>query len=632
MTTPEPPAISAGQLSRFLKQFQQSQNQGSQQSNDGINDHKRDRRKGKSNRRKVLYELSVRAHYERLLLEHESKNATKSSSTTNADSKSKPSASSDDSEASTVCEYYNDGMKGEFDLKEMARSNNPFSKVSHWTFRLCPKQSMSQIHVEPSALTDGEYDTSNPEILKLPPDSILSNNIQFSIEVNHDLGTYLPPLTPDYSSIISSVWGAKELRLIPLLKDRIEYYIGGDECTGVGVGGKRHSKVIYDEGCCQRRESMMEKFFSNVGQVMIHSTSETKPCLYKLWACHICPQTAEEEEGGEKQNDASSDSEVDTTLDPHEFSHMMQTFLQYTPSELTDSSDDSGTFPPMPPSQIEANKQLLREMYIHAYDSYFYNAFPASELKPLTCSPGLFDLVRVPALTLIDTLDTFIIMGNYTEFARSVERLRYLDERVRKEYQETSTKSYRKEELGGLFSVDQNVSLFETTIRVLGGLLSAHQLAVAFMTDMVPKYDVWDESGEVLIGSSVSQSIKDDKVEKNYGEDTPSNDDDDEGSCRWESLPDGEAGLDCESEDVDATATSWEYDGILLDLAHDIGKRLQYAFDTETGVSFLWVLTAFAVESTTTVSIGSTLLQLSATDSIWHCQPSLWNSFRRNTR
>ena len=30
---------------------------------------------------------------------------------------------------------------------------------------------------------------------------------------------------------------------------------------------------------------------------------------------------------------------------------------------------------------------------------------------------------------------------------------------------------------------------------------------------------------------------------------------------------------------------TWEYDGFLLELAHDIGKRLLLAFDTETGVS-----------------------------------------------
>ncbi|KAL7527000.1 hypothetical protein ACHAXR_001750, partial [Thalassiosira sp. AJA248-18] len=33
-------------------------------------------------------------------------------------------------------------------------------------------------------------------------------------------------------------------------------------------------------------------------------------------------------------------------------------------------------------------------------------------------------------------------------------------------------------------------------------------------------------------------------------------------------------------------ASSWEYDGFLLDLAFDIGKRLLFAFDTETGIPY----------------------------------------------
>jgi precorrin-2 methylase len=36
---------------------------------------------------------------------------------------------------------------------------------------------------------------------------------------------------------------------------------------------------------------------------------------------------------------------------------------------------------------------------------------------------GDFELVKVNALTLVDALDTLAIMGNKTEFARSVERV-----------------------------------------------------------------------------------------------------------------------------------------------------------------------------------------------------------------
>lgn len=59
------------------------------------------------------------------------------------------------------------------------------------------------------------------------------------------------------------------------------------------------------------------------------------------------------------------------------------------------------------------------------------------------------------SLTLIDALDTLIIMGNHTEFTRAVNLV--------------------------LSNVDVNanvnVSVFETNIRVIGGLLSAHMLS-----------------------------------------------------------------------------------------------------------------------------------------------------------
>ena len=62
-------------------------------------------------------------------------------------------------------------------------------------------------------------------------------------------------------------------------------------------------------------------------------------------------------------------------------------------------------------------------------------------------------------MTLIDTLDTLVIMGNYSEFRNAVGIVR---------------EHFRLK----AFDVDENVSVFETTIRVLGGLLSAHLMAI----------------------------------------------------------------------------------------------------------------------------------------------------------
>jgi mannosidase alpha-like ER degradation enhancer 1 len=62
---------------------------------------------------------------------------------------------------------------------------------------------------------------------------------------------------------------------------------------------------------------------------------------------------------------------------------------------------------------------------------------------------------RGVAMTLIDSLDTLAIVGNHAAFARGV---RWVGTNVS-------------------FDIDLRVNVFETNIRLLGGLLSAHLLA-----------------------------------------------------------------------------------------------------------------------------------------------------------
>ena len=570
-TGPSTIQLSADQLSAFFNQFQQFQK------TTGSSD-KKGHHGGKSNRRKALYNLSVRAHYESLL--HEQQQSTNVSSSLNAAS----------------CEYFNDGMHSKSgNIRDMAKEENILSRCSHWTFRLCPKKSIAQMHLEPSAITEGGDDEST---LKLPPNSLLAKSIQFNLPTVHDLGTYLPPGTPGYETIISAAWGAGENEsTMPKL---VEYYTNGDLCKGPGnKAKKRQAKVVYDNACCNRtrQSSMMEQFFLNDGSVMIRSTTEPEPCRYVLNVCKVCPPDTVM--GGNSSTLGPVAKEASHSADSSKLGQLVQTLLQYAPSDSEVVDSVSSAFPPMPPSQIEANKQLLKSMFTHAYDSYFYNAFPASELKPLTCQPGVFDLVKVPALTLIDTMDTMVIMRNYTEFARSVERLRYLDDKMKHEYQSSLEKSEgsdrrREGEEGGLFSLNVNVSLFETTIRVLGGLLSAHQMADAFLANQVSKSDVWDSSGEVLTGYSPASVYKDDadgsNIDKVHNK-GKSIDSDSEGQTCLDSV---EGGHECASSDAvnkkkerisTSSIATWEYDGFLLELAHDIGKRLSFAFDTNTGVS-----------------------------------------------
>lgn len=92
-------------------------------------------------------------------------------------------------------------------------------------------------------------------------------------------------------------------------------------------------------------------------------------------------------------------------------------------------------------------------MFQHAYDSYLRYAYPYDELRPLSCD-GM-DTWGSYSLTLIDALDMLVIMGNYTEFNRVVDIV------------------LEKQN----FDMDINVSVFETNIRIIGGLLSAHLLS-----------------------------------------------------------------------------------------------------------------------------------------------------------
>eukprot|EP00041_Stephanoeca_diplocostata_P028006 m.782188 g.782188 ORF g.782188 m.782188 type:complete len:983 (-) comp23289_c0_seq8:5021-7969(-) len=95
----------------------------------------------------------------------------------------------------------------------------------------------------------------------------------------------------------------------------------------------------------------------------------------------------------------------------------------------------------------------VKRMFYHGYDSYLRYAFPKDELCPLTCSGK--ETWGAYALTLVDALDTLYILGNTTEFRRAVvEVTRNVD-----------------------FAIDRNVSVFETNIRIVGGLLSAHEFA-----------------------------------------------------------------------------------------------------------------------------------------------------------
>lgn len=130
-------------------------------------------------------------------------------------------------------------------------------------------------------------------------------------------------------------------------------------------------------------------------------------------------------------------------------------------------------------------REETREAFLHSYDSYMTHAYPFDELMPLSCRPRrhdertrgtLDDVLGGYMLTLVDSLDSLVIMREYGRFA---EALRLIEE-------------------GLSFDRDISISVFEANIRVLGGLLSAHQLAAALFDHTI--YDgkfLLDKAGDL---------------------------------------------------------------------------------------------------------------------------------------
>ena len=466
---------------------------------------------------------------------------------------------------------------------------------AYWTYHLCPKSYVTQVHLQPKRRNeDGSI-------------------AEWEAQPMHKLGIY----TDDESAR----W--------PYPKDdnddddddgndvETEYYVNGDTCTlstetGVRATTKRRTLVVYDNDCQP----------SGDAQLSIESVSEPKPCQYLVRVCHrkepqqrTNQQEAEKEEkdtmtpqetvahdvtsAEEAEDAAPSVDDMERTLD---IQNVVNAYAHLSGIDQSSMSTIDGTTslkagkPHFPPSRKESNRRLIRRMFEHAYDSYMYNAFPNSELKPLTCRKGTFGLVKLPALTLIDALDTLVVMQNYTEFARSVERLRKIHEKRQVAVTEEKGDQRRVPITdGGLFATNQNVSVFETNIRVLGGLLSAHQLALAFVQDRaIPQSHVFGEDGGVLMGPIVEQAAPARQPERPPPSDGP------DGTCIAASDLTQECDLSSKSDDkvnqcskkknatddFEAGTVLWTYDGFLLEIAHDLGKRMLPSFDTKTGIPY----------------------------------------------
>jgi mannosyl-oligosaccharide alpha-1,2-mannosidase len=102
----------------------------------------------------------------------------------------------------------------------------------------------------------------------------------------------------------------------------------------------------------------------------------------------------------------------------------------------------------------EARRAAVRKHFQRTWDSYRKHAWTKDELMPLS-GEGL-DTFGGWGATLVDSLDTLWIMGFKKEFYEAVEAVSRID--------------FGVSDMG-------TISVFETTIRYLGGLLSAYDLS-----------------------------------------------------------------------------------------------------------------------------------------------------------
>lgn len=170
------------------------------------------------------------------------------------------------------------------------------------------------------------------------------------------------------------------------------------------------------------------------------------------------------------------------------------------------------------PEHINHLRNETKQLFNHAWTSYMNHGFPYDEVRPITCKSygpdykNVYNIIRNDAmgntsLTVVDNLDTLIIMEEWDQLEHMLDFLNYNKETI--------------------FVKNTVVQVFESTIRSLGGLLSAHLL----LTD-------------VAKNKSVPEKYK-----------------------RLKQITD-------------------QYDGFLLDLAYDLGLRLIPAFQTSNNIPY----------------------------------------------
>lgn len=194
-------------------------------------------------------------------------------------------------------------------------------------------------------------------------------------------------------------------------------------------------------------------------------------------------------------------------------------------------------------------RQEAEHMFYHGYDNYMKHAFPEDELKPLSCRPltrdsldpthiELNDALGNYSLSLIDSLTTLAVLAsssNHASHTKALHRFHTGVAALVQQYGDGTDGPAGQGLRARGFNLDSKVQVFETVIRGVAGLLSAHLFAI----------------GELPIAGYSPQKTT--ALDGSFRIQWPHN---------------------------------FTYDGQLLRLAQDLGNRLLPAFHTDTGIPY----------------------------------------------
>jgi mannosyl-oligosaccharide alpha-1,2-mannosidase len=145
------------------------------------------------------------------------------------------------------------------------------------------------------------------------------------------------------------------------------------------------------------------------------------------------------------------------------------------PSEIPKIQHEFGVETEHNKAQRLQRLAAVKETFVHSWEGYKKHAWLQDEVTPV--SGGYKNGYGGRGATLVDTLDTLMIMGLDDEFTSALKAVSKID---------FST------------SADATLNLFETTIRYLGGLLSAYDLG---KTKHHVLLDKATELGDMLYGA-----------------------------------------------------------------------------------------------------------------------------------